>query len=69
MTARDGGIEYRCEGARLRIGGARVPLPSFLVPRVDGRVWADGDAMRTRIAITSFIGTIVTYEGPLRFGR
>ena len=66
VTARDGGIDYRCEGARLRIGKLRIPLPSFLAPRVEGRVWADGDAMRTRIAISSFVGTIVTYEGPLR---
>lgn len=69
ITAKDGGIEYRCEGARLRVGRLRIPFPSFLSPRVEGRVWADGDAMRTRIAITSFIGTIVTYEGPLRFGK
>lgn len=69
ITAKDGGVDYRCEGARLRLGALRVPLPSFVAPRVEGRVWADGDAMRTRIAITSFVGTIVTYEGPLRFGK
>ncbi|HEY2367389.1 MAG TPA: DUF4166 domain-containing protein [Polyangiaceae bacterium] len=68
VSVRDGGVEYRCEGARLRVGNLRVPLPSFLAPRIEGRVWADGDAMRTRIAITSFVGMIATYEGPLRFG-
>jgi len=67
VTAEGGAVVYRCEGARLRLGALRLPMP--LAPRVEGRVWADGDAMRTRIAITApLIGAIVTYEGPLRFG-
>jgi hypothetical protein len=68
ITAKDGGIDYRSEAVRLRLGALRVPLPSIFAPRIDGRVWADGDAMRTRIHIASWAGTIVTYEGPLRFG-
>jgi hypothetical protein len=68
VTAEDGGIVYRSEAVRLRLGGLRISLPSVFAPRIDGRVWADGDAMRTRIQIASWAGTIVTYEGPLRFG-
>jgi len=69
VTAEGGAVVYRCEGARVRLGALAVPMPSFFAPRVEGRVWADGDAMRTRIHIAALlIGTIVTYEGPLRFG-
>ena len=39
VTVHDGGIEYRCDGARLRVGSLRIPLPSFLAPRVEGRVY------------------------------
>jgi len=67
VTAEEGAVVYRCEGARVRLGAVRFPMP--LAPRVEGRVWADGDAMRTRIHIAApVVGTIVTYEGPLRFG-
>jgi hypothetical protein len=61
----DAGIEYRSDGARLRFGRVCIPLPSWLAVRVTGRVWAKDDVMHTRIHIASWMGTIVTYEGPL----
>jgi hypothetical protein len=68
ITARDGAIVYRSDTVRLRIGPLRIPFPSFLAPRIEGRVWADGAAMHTRIRIDSWMGMIVTYEGPLELG-
>jgi hypothetical protein len=65
VTVSDGGIDYRCDGMRLCIGRLRVTLPSWLAPRIDGRAWADAERMRVRISITSWMGPIVTYEGPL----
>jgi hypothetical protein len=67
VTVEDRAIVYRSDGARLRVGGVRVPFPSFLAPGIEGRVWADGASMHTKIKIDSWMGTIVTYEGPLAF--
>ena len=67
VTVEERAIVYRSDGARLRLGRVRVPLPSWLAPRIEGRVWEDGAAMRTRIRIDSWMGPLVTYEGLLAF--
>jgi hypothetical protein len=68
VTVEDAAIVYRSDVARLRVGRLRVPFPSWLAPRIEGRVWADGASMHTRIRIDSWAGMIVTYEGPLEIG-
>src|SRR6185295_18835947 len=62
VTVEHEAIVYRSDVARLRVGRMRVPFPSWLAPRIEGRVWADGASMRTKIRIDSWAGMIVTYE-------
>ena len=61
-------IVYRPRGVRLCLGALRIPMPSWLAPRVEGRAWTvSGEAcMHVHIVIAApILGTLVTYGGPL----
>jgi hypothetical protein len=58
------GITYDTSGARLCLGGLRVPLPRPLSPRIRARAEAKDGAMRVAVRLSvPLLGTILEYEG------
>ena len=61
-----GALTYRPGGAALRLGPLRLPLPSWLAPRVSAREKAVGDPNRTHVWVevsVPLLGLLVAYEG------
>jgi hypothetical protein len=68
VTADGGAIHYRPAGLRLCLGPLRIPLPSWLGPRVEARAWREpGDhRMSVRVVMAlPLLGEVISYGGPL----
>jgi len=65
LTAEDGALVYRSQGAALRVRGLRLRLPRLLAPRVEASESAgEGGGVRVRVSVTApLAGFLISYEG------
>lgn len=62
-----GALAYRGEGAALRAGSLRLPLPRLLAPRVEAWERADEGGVRVSVCVTApLVGLLIRYEGLVR---
>jgi hypothetical protein len=69
---RDGARRYRQAGFAFRLGRLRVPLPSWISPRVVARerMWADGSRVRASVRVTApLVGLLIAYGGCVELER
>lgn len=65
LLVSEGRLRFQQEGAGLRVGGARIPLPRLLSPQVSACAWEQG---RTHVSVEvrcPGVGLVCHYEGSL----
>ncbi len=69
LSSSDGILRFASIGGALRIAGARVPLPAWLLPHVEARSWAEPGAPDVHLCVTlsAAHGALVArYAGSVR---
>lgn len=71
LEVQAGELHYRSARARLCLGPLRIPLPSFMCPKVDGRAFVEDatppEHMSLRIRISHpLVGLVISYSGVVR---
>ncbi len=65
LAVSDGRLTFQQEEARLRVVGARIPLPRWLSPQVSACAW-ENERMQVSVEVTfPGVGLLCRYEGGL----
>jgi hypothetical protein len=69
VDCEDGVLHFEPAGAVLRIGRWGLPMPAWLLPRISGRVFGDGECARVEIEVrAALLGLLIGYSGSVRPG-